>query len=473
MRIPDFGALKLLVAGDAMLDRYWYGDTGRVSPEAPVPVVRIGYTEDRPGGAANVALGLAALGAGTRLVAPVAEDEAGDALKAGLAGFGVEPVWSEQRAVRTTTKLRVVSQHQQMLRLDFEDSAEAIPALTAADLGSLEDVHAVVLSDYGKGALADPQPLIQAARAAGVPVLVDPKRTDFEAYAGATVLTPNRGELERIVGRCRDETELIGRGRGLLARLDIEALLITRGNAGATLLGHEAEPVHIGAQCREVFDVTGAGDTVIAVLAAALAAGEALPQAAALANLAAGVVVAKLGTTAVDPGELREAAHRWQPLDNRRGVITEAELLPLIRAARERQNVIVMTNGCFDLLHPGHVAYLQQAAALGDRLVVAVNDDASVSRLKGAGRPINPLAYRMAMLAGLVSVDWVVPFAEDTPARLIEAVAPDVLVKGGDYQVADIAGHESVLARGGQVKILPLIADHSSTATIERLRGKR
>jgi D-beta-D-heptose 7-phosphate kinase/D-beta-D-heptose 1-phosphate adenosyltransferase len=473
MRIPDFSPVKVLVAGDVMLDRYWYGDTGRISPEAPVPVVRVGDTEDRPGGAANVALGLASLGCAAALVAPSGDDEPARTLEALLGRAGVDAGLLRGHARRTTTKLRVVSQHQQMIRLDFEDATDSVQPVTAGDLeAALNGVQAVVLSDYAKGALADPRPLIRAARAAGRPVLVDPKRTDLSAYAGATVLTPNRGEFERVVGHCRDEETLVARGLALLDEIDVEALLLTRGEEGMTLLQRGSEPVHIPAQAQEVFDVTGAGDTVIAALAAALAAGDSMAQAAALANLAAGVVVGKLGTATVSPAELRAAAHRWQPVSAHRGVVDEDTLRGLVTGVQARQDVVVMTNGCFDILHPGHVAYLEQAAALGDRLVVAVNDDDSVGRLKGNGRPINPLSHRMAVLAGLAAVDWVVPFSEDTPARLIGAVGPDVLVKGGDYRVEDIAGHESVLARGGEVRVLPFVEGYSTTGIIDRL-GKR
>ncbi len=470
MRIPEFDNVALLVAGDVMLDRYWHGDTARISPEAPVPVVRVGETSDRPGGAANVARGVSALGGRARLVAPVGDDEAAGALGRALVGDGVECRWQRHPAMRTITKLRVVSQHQQMIRLDFEDAAERVPALSPAAIESaLDGMDALILSDYAKGALGDPGPLIAAARSRGLPVLVDPKRADLQAYRGATVITPNRSEFERVVGACADEATLQARGAALVEQLEVDALLVTRGEEGMTLVRRGAEPVHIPAQAQEVFDVTGAGDTVIAVFAAALAAGDDLTQAAAVANLAAGVVVGKLGTATANAAELRSAARRWQPGGGRHDVLGEAELRERVAAARARQEVVVMTNGCFDILHPGHVACLEQARALGDRLVVAVNDDASVRRLKGDARPVNPLAHRMAVLAGLASVDWVVPFAEDTPARVIEAVSPDVLVKGGDYRVEDVAGHEHVLAGGGEVRILPLVEGYSTSGIVERL----
>lgn len=473
MRIPDFAAVRLLVAGDVMLDRYWYGSTHRISPEAPVPVVRIQSDEDRAGGAANVALGLAALGAGASLLGRVGQDEAAGRLRGLLEDAGVRAALVDDAPLPTITKLRVISHHQQMIRLDFEAGADAAAALPlAAFERELGAVDAVVLSDYAKGALFEVPALIKAARARGLPVLVDPKQADFGVYRGATLLTPNRQEFERAAGPCRDEAELAERGAALLERLDWQALLITRGEEGMTLLQRGRPPLHIPAQAQEVFDVTGAGDTVIAVLAAAVAAGEDLAQAAILANLAAGVAVGKLGTATVSLADLRRAASAPQPHQSRLGLVDEEALLAQLAAARGRGERIVMTNGCFDLLHPGHVSYLEAARRLGDRLIVAVNDDASVTRLKGPQRPINPLAHRAGVLAGLAAVDWVVPFAEDTPARLIERLAPDVLVKGGDYRVEDIAGHQSVLARGGEVRILPFLEGHSTSAMVRRIQER-
>ena len=472
MKLPDFSQTRILVVGDVMLDRYWYGDTARISPEAPVPVVNIRQNEERAGGAANVALGLAALGVQASLIGQTGDDEAADCLSSLLERGSIEAHLQRTPGHPTITKLRVISHHQQMIRLDFEGDAYDSPGLEAeAVKPRLDGVDAVVLSDYAKGALKHASALIEAARAAGLPVLVDPKQEDFAVYRGATMLTPNRREFERAVGRCRTEDELVERGGKLIEQMDWEALLITRGEEGMTLLQRTGEPVHIAAQAHEVFDVTGAGDTVIAALAAAVAAGEPLPQAAALANLAASVAVGKLGTATVSRDELRQAAERGGRR-HAHGVVTEPHLLELVRQAHARRESVVMTNGCFDILHPGHVAYLEQARALGDRLVVAVNDDDSVRRLKGEGRPVHSVAHRMAVLSALSSVDWVVPFSEDTPARLIEAVAPDVLAKGGDYQVEDIAGHGSVLAQGGEVKILPYLEAHSTTGTIERIRGR-
>ncbi|WP_332825932.1 D-glycero-beta-D-manno-heptose 1-phosphate adenylyltransferase, partial [Ramlibacter sp.] len=271
-----------------------------------------------------------------------------------------------------------------------------------------------------------------------------------------------------IVGRCHDEAELVAKGAKLMRELELGALLVTRGEHGMTLLRPEHAPLHLPARAREVFDVTGAGDTVISTLAASLAADEELPQAVALANLAAGIVVGKLGTAAISAPELRRAVQREQ--GSERGVLSLEQLLVAIDDARAHGEKIVFTNGCFDILHAGHVTYLEQARAQGDRLVLAVNDDASVSRLKGPGRPINSVDRRMAVLAGLGAVDWVVSFSEDTPERLLKQVQPDVLVKGGDYGIDQVVGADIVSAYGGEVRVLGLVENSSTTAIVEKIR---
>jgi len=468
--IPEFDAVRVLVAGDLMLDRYWHGATDRISPEAPVPVVHVGAIEQRPGGAGNVALNLAALGIGSTVIGVTGDDPAGEELEHLLGNAGVDCHFHRQLDAATVTKLRVISRHQQLIRLDFEDG---FPGLQARDLlplfrPQLAGAAAVVLSDYGKGALRTPQPLIEAARQAGLPVLVDPKGRDFTLYRGASLITPNLAEFEAVVGRSANLEAMVERAEALIAECGIEALLITRGEEGMSLIQPGQAPLHLPARAREVFDVTGAGDTVIATLAAGIAAGLALPQATALANLAAGIVVGKLGTATVTVPELRRALREQQD-DAVHGVVSEADLLLALADARAHGERIVMTNGCFDLLHAGHVGYLEQARTRGDRLIVAVNDDASVRRLKGAGRPVNPLAQRMAVLAGLAAVDWVVPFGQDTPARLIGRVLPDVLVKGGDYRPEQIAGHDAVVTHGGRVEILDFLDGCSTTAMLARL----
>jgi D-beta-D-heptose 7-phosphate kinase/D-beta-D-heptose 1-phosphate adenosyltransferase len=471
LSMPRFDQAPVLVVGDVMLDRYWHGAASRISPEAPVPVVKVEQIEDRPGGAANVALNIAALGARAVLVGVTGEDEAADSLRDSLTAVGVKSYFQQVAHQPTIVKLRVMSRHQQLLRLDFEEPFDTDAQVLQQQVEALlDEVKVLVLSDYGKGALTNHQVLIQAARRRGIPVLADPKGKDFSVYRGTTLITPNLSEFELIVGRCEDESELVRRGARLMRELDLGALLITRGEHGMTLLRPDHAPLHLPARAREVFDVTGAGDTVISTLAASLAAGEELPAAVALANLAAGIVVGKLGTAAISAPELRRAVQREE--GSERGVLSLEQLLIAVEDARAHGEKIVFTNGCFDILHAGHVTYLEQARAQGDRLILAVNDDASVSRLKGPGRPINAVERRMAVLAGLEAVDWVVSFSEDTPQRLLKQVQPDVLVKGGDYGIDQVVGADIVHAYGGEVRVLGLVENSSTSAIVEKIRSR-
>lgn len=470
LALPDYNRARVLVVGDVMLDRYWHGPARRISPEAPVPVVKVEQQEQRAGGAANVALNIASLGGHATLLGLVGDDEAANALEASLRGLKVTTALERHPTLPTITKLRVLASHQQLLRLDFEESFhDADPAPLQQRFEALLDgISVVVVSDYDKGTLAGVRGLIQAARARGIAVLVDPKGKEFDKYSGATLLTPNMGEFEAVVGRCRDDVELAAKGHALREKLHLDALLVTRGEHGMTLLTRDGGEFHQPTRAREVFDVTGAGDTVIATLAASLAAGSELPVACALANAAAGVVVGKLGTSTVSPLEL--AAAVGGALESGFGVVGEEQLLLAVTMAKARGEKVVMTNGCFDILHAGHVAYLNEARKLGDRLIVAVNDDDSVRRLKGDGRPVNPVDRRMSVLAGLQAVDWVVPFGEDTPARLIGRVLPDLLVKGGDYQPDQIAGADAVWANGGEVRVLRFLDGCSTTEIINAIR---
>ena len=469
--MPPFQQARVLVVGDVMLDRYWHGKATRISPEAPVPVVRVANREDRPGGAGNVALNIAALGAAASLVGIVGADEAGEELHSRLKAAGVLCDFAVCGAAPTITKLRVIAQHQQLLRLDFEQEfgAEAVAALEARAVALLGGAQVLVLSDYNKGALQNTRELIAAARARGIPVVADPKGSDFSKYHGATVITPNLSEFETIVGKCRTEEELSARGLKLMAELDLEALLITRGEHGMTLLRPGHPELHMPTRAQEVFDVTGAGDTVVAVLAASLAAGHTLDDGTALANLAAGLAVGKLGTAAISGPELRRAIQREE--GSGRGVMTAEQLRLAVEDARAHGEKVVFTNGCFDIIHAGHVGYLAEARKLGQRLIVAINDDASVKRLKGPGRPINPVERRMAVLAGLEAVDWVVSFADDTPEALLRLLKPDILVKGGDYSIDQVVGGEYVLGYGGEVHVLAFLDNCSTSAIVEKLKG--
>ncbi len=451
-----------------MLDRYLFGGTSRISPEAPVPVVHVQKNDDRAGGAANVAANLARLGVSTSLLGIVGNDDEAEALRAAIEANGIDCEFVTVDGWPTITKTRVQSRGQQLIRIDREaplpaDTAELVKALD----GQLDQADAVVLSDYGKGSLAEVAAMIEACNAKNIPVFVDPKGNDFGKYRGATAITPNQGEFDAVAGAPDDDDDMVRRARQMMDNLELSALLVTRSEKGMLLIDGDAQPRFLTTRAREVYDVTGAGDTVIAVLAAAVAAGAGFDSAAALANLAAGLVVGKIGVASVTPSELRVALHRRG--QGGRGLVAEEQLLPLLDEARERGERVIMTNGCFDVLHAGHVAYLEEAKSLGDRLVVAINDDDSVRRLKGEPRPVNQLEDRMLVLAGLASVDWVVPFSEDTPERLIAAALPDVLVKGGDYKAEDIAGAREVLANGGEVRILAFREGQSSSRIIEKL----
>lgn len=466
---PPFQQARVLVVGDVMLDRYWHGSTSRISPEAPVPVVRVGGTEDRPGGAANVALNIAALGGAASLGGITGQDEAATTLAERLQAAGVRCDFQRSATAPTITKLRVISRQQQLLRADFEQAfpRQDIDAVTERALRLMPEAGALVLSDYDKGALGDPQRLIGAARRQGIPVIVDPKGRDFARYRGATVLTPNLTEFETVAGACNSEAELVEKGLEMLESLSLQALLITRGEQGMTLLQAGRPEYHLPARAREVFDVTGAGDTVISVLAATLAAGGSLEQGTALANIAAGLAVGRLGTAAISAPELRRAVQLEQ--GSARGVMSAEQLAVAVEDARAHGERIVFTNGCFDIIHAGHVGYLAEARKLGDRLIVAVNDDDSVRRLKGQGRPVNPLERRMAVLAGLEAVDWVVGFAEDTPEPLLALLKPDVLAKGGDYSEDQVVGAGYVREYGGEVRVLAFLDNCSTSAIVRRL----
>jgi len=469
LKLPEFSKAKVLVVGDIMLDHYWHGNTSRISPEAPVPVVHIGGDEHRPGGAANVALNIAALNAKAILLGITGDDNSAIVLEQLLVEKGVDCQFAKQNDLETITKLRVISRQQQLIRLDFEKNLANAnhDALIEQYKVLLNEVDVVILSDYGKGTLEKVELLIKLAREQNKIVLIDPKGNDFNKYRHASLITPNFGEFSAIAGQCSTDEEVHIAAVNLKQELNLESLLVTRGEHGMTLVDDKNEALHLTAHAREVFDVTGAGDTVISVIAAALACGESLADATAVANIAAGIVVGKLGTAAITESELRLALKREQEHDL--GVVSEDTLIAAVVDAKARGEKVIMTNGCFDILHAGHVSYLEMARQMGDRLIVAVNSDESIKRIKGEKRPIVPLDQRMAVLAGLASVDWVVEFSEDTPERLICEVLPDILVKGGDYRAEEVAGFECVTENGGKVEILHFVEGCSTTDVIKKI----
>ena len=467
---------ELWVVGDLMLDEYVQGAVERISPEAPVPVVRVGGTDARLGGAANVARQAAVLGARVVLGGLVGDDATGELLiedcqRAGIDTRGVV----RDRKRRTTRKLRVLGHGQQLVRLDWEDVAPCSAELAAEireRMGDSAWPQALILSDYAKGVLTDEclSQFIGPARERGCPVLVDPKRRDLSAYRGASILTPNLGELCQAVGRRLDPADLqtiAEAARPLVQSASLQGILVTLSEHGMMFVRADGTYHHIAAERRAVSDVTGAGDTAVAVLGSALAAGATVEQAMAIANTAAGLAVAEVGAVAIEPSRICSALG-----DQTAGKVLSREQLAARAAEWHRRGKrIVFTNGCFDLLHAGHVFLLQQAAKLGDILVLAINSDASVRRLKGRGRPIVPASDRATLLAALSCVDVVTVFDEDTPLDLLRLLRPHVLAKGQDYALPEVVGRELVEANGGRVELVPLLDERSTTALFERIRA--
>ncbi len=461
------------VIGDLMLDEYVMGAVERVSPEAPVPVVRVRDTEHRLGGAANVARQVAALGAKVILAGTIGTDPAGDDLLRLCAASGIDARGVVRTpARRTTRKLRVLGHSQQLLRLDWEDSqpCEAEVGVRMLEALAGETPDAVILSDYAKGVLTPHIIGAITARAGRAPVVVDPKSRDFSRYHGATTVTPNLRELELASGKTLDPTDpaaVAAAARPLIIAAGLSSMVVTLSEHGMLVVPAEGPPIPVLASRREVFDVTGAGDTAIAVLALSLAAKASLAVAAKLANAAAGVSVGQVGAVAVDADSIRGELTASPDAK----VLSCAELAARSVSWRMSGKRIVFTNGCYDLLHAGHLSLLHGAARLGDVLVLAINSDASVRRLKGPERPLVPQAERAALLAALACVDAVTVFDEDTPLAIIEAVRPHVLVKGADYAPDQVVGREVVEAHGGRVALVPLLPQKSTLALVERIKG--
>lgn len=473
----NFSTARVLVVGDVIFDQYFHGSASRISPEAPVPVVLVDTINARLGGAANVALNVKALGASVTVLGVTGNDMAADQLKALLTEKDIPYRFLTASGKKTIHKLRVLSQHHQMMRLDQEESLHIESAVERAlFLSYFEealDCHdIVILSDYAKGTLKGlSETLIERARLHQRPVVIDPKSIDPTCYRGADILTPNLKEFETWVGPCTSLSVLEIKAKALLTQYDIGCLVLTRSEQGISVFQHDAPALHVPAHAKEVCDVTGAGDTVIAVLAVGLGSQYSIKQSVIFANRAAGIVVGKLGTATVTPQELQQ--HLAEETEIESGVLDESALLAQVAAAKLRGETIVFTNGCFDLLHAGHVSYLNEAKALGSRLIVAVNTDSSVKKLKGETRPIHSEDDRMLLLANLKAVDWVVPFSDDTPTALIEKISPNIMVKGGDYHdIQALPGASHVLSIGGRVKILSLKPGRSTTNTVRKIQEK-
>jgi D-beta-D-heptose 7-phosphate kinase / D-beta-D-heptose 1-phosphate adenosyltransferase len=481
MNLSALTQKRILVVGDVMLDRYLWGDARRISPEAPVPVVRVRQHSEVPGGAGNVAANLAGLECPVSILGVCGNDEAGNRLRKIFLEKGIEPLLQESIARPTITKTRVMARGQQLLRLDEEEPRILSPELEEKIIARFEReapvCDVVVLSDYGKGIFQTPnlcQHLIGFCRTRGIPVLVDPKGADWTRYQEATCITPNTAELERVTGSTAEESELelLQSASAIRRQYGLEWLLVTRGSRGMILCGNDASPLIIPARAREVFDVSGAGDTVIASLAAGLALGLSFARAAQLSNLAAGIVVGKLGTQPITRPELSSAIE----LNDMQRQSTGASKIAALESARilvkswqSSGQKVVFTNGCYDLLHPGHIHLLHQCRDLGDRLIVGLNTDASVRRLKGDSRPIVAERDRAAIVSALGCVDLVVLFDEDTPLQLIQAIKPDILVKGEDYRLDQVVGRQAVESYGGRVCLVPLLQGYSTTQITEKI----
>ncbi|MEO6982637.1 MAG: bifunctional D-glycero-beta-D-manno-heptose-7-phosphate kinase/D-glycero-beta-D-manno-heptose 1-phosphate adenylyltransferase HldE [Edaphobacter sp.] len=471
----NFSQLKILVIGDIMLDRYIHGDVDRISPEAPVPVIRHARRYERAGGAANVAMNLAGLGCQTFLAGFWGNDTEQAELAAILDRTGIDTTGVVSSSLPTISKTRIVGRNQQLLRLDIE-SRETPPDVESKRLTDratelVTKVHAVILSDYAKGALSNElcAAVIRAAQTANVPVLADPKTPDFSKYSGATTACPNLGELALATGIPAHQTEaLLTAGQALVAEHNFQFLTVTMSEKGISLLRRDSK-YHSPARAREVFDVSGAGDTVIATLAACLAGGLQAEAAVELANLAAGIVVSKVGTVPIARHELVAALTPSTCTTAEEKVLDLDRIRLRVAEWRASGETIVFTNGCFDLLHVGHITLLEECRRFGSKLVLGLNADASICRLKGPARPIVGERERARVMAALASVDAVVLFAEDTPLELIRAIRPNVLVKGGDYTIDTVVGHEEVIAAGGRVEIVPTVEGFSTTNIVKKL----
>jgi D-beta-D-heptose 7-phosphate kinase/D-beta-D-heptose 1-phosphate adenosyltransferase len=479
-QLEQFTTCSVAVIGDLMLDCYLYGDVSRISPEAPVPVVRAKSEKVLAGGAANVAANLATLGLAVRVVGLTGQDDARDLLIEALKGSGAVDcggvVASPNR--RTTKKLRVMGAHQQVVRVDHEDivpcDASVLGQFMQSCLAATEAADIVILSDYGKGALSDDivRSVIARARQLGKRVVVDPKRKDFAAYRGASILTPNRRELTEATGLPCETDEEAAAAAARASETTGADILLTRSEKGLSYFPVQGEPLHLATVARSVFDVSGAGDTVVAALSAGLAAGFRMVDAMRMANHAAGIVVSKLGAACVTREELAASLSAENAsTDVEDGRLLDIEGAMALRWRWAQENLTVgVTNGCFDLIHPGHIALIRRAVESCDRLIVALNSDDSVRRLKGSSRPVQDQHARAGVLGALKGVSAVVIFSDDTPLKTIEALRPDVLVKGADYALRDVVGADLVAAGGGRVILVDLEEEHSTSDIVARIK---
>lgn len=467
--LKSFKGIKCLVVGDLMVDKYWNGTSSRISPEAPVPILNVISSNNRLGGAANVAANISSLGATTGIISVVGNDTEGKWILASLKKSGINTNVFLEDDLSTIVKLRVMSKKHQMIRLDFEEEnhyQNYSKSIYNKYAEQIDNYDLVVLSDYNKGVLANTSnKIIELAKIKNIPVIADPKGSDFSRYMGCTVLTPNKSEFEAIVGKCNDKVDIESKGKILRKELNIDTLIITCGEEGISVISKDIDPFHIGTDVKDVVDVTGAGDTVMAVLSCAISQGVDLKTAILWCNIAAGINVQKTGTSVISFNELKNGLN----YNTTNKIKTLDEIKKDTFLYKENNKKIVFTNGCFDILHSGHAKYLQEAKKKGDYLVVAVNSDESVRKLKGSSRPINNVDLRMQLLSSLEVVDAVVCFSQDTPLDIIKIIKPDVLVKGGDYKTSQIVGADFVLQNGGRVEVVTFIHGLSSSNILEKV----
>ncbi len=478
--LDRFADARVMCIGDLMYDRFVYGDVDRISAEAPIQVLRVTDENAMLGGVGNAARNVVALGARCVLVAVVGDDATGTQIRALAENEDrLEPRLIVEAGRTSTVKTRYIAAGQQLLRADEEVTRPLAPdtlkQLIATVRETLKDVDVVVLSDYAKGVLGDEllAALTAEARSAGVRVIADPKRRDFATYTGVTVLKPNEAELAAATGMpCGSDDEVAAAARSAMADCGFAAVMVSRSKKGMSLIEGAAEPLHLPARALEVFDVSGAGDTVVATTAVAMGAGAELAAAAQLANVAGGIVVGKVGTAVVSPDELASALMEAEVLSSESKVVSTNAASDAVARWKAQGLRVGFTNGCFDLLHPGHVSLLGEARSACDRLIVGLNSDDSVRRLKGDDRPVQNETARALVLASLSTVDLVVLFGEDTPLHLIETLKPDVLVKGSDYKIDEVVGSDFVRGYGGEVKLAKIVPGHSSSDVIARMTNR-
>jgi len=461
-------SLSILVIGDVMLDEYWFGNCNKISPEAPVPVTKIINKNFKVGGAGNVALNLAEINSNVALVSTIGKDVEGKIIKKILNNKNIDLNFKEVDDCQTIKKLRIFSKHHQMIRLDFESKKEKYKIKLDNKLKKKIDNHKLVLiSDYEKGSLMEVKKIINYAKLKSKLIIIDPKGNDFSKYKGASILTPNIYEFTQIVGVIKNKSMLIKKARDLIKKSSLIGLLITQGKNGMTFVSKD-KVIHKNSLVQDIYDVTGAGDTVIAIFSAYLNLGKTYEESMDMANIAASIVIKKIGTSTASKKEIDEIYELKNKKPNKKIYISNSDILQKVETIKKRNKKIILTNGCFDVIHAGHIHLLENAKKLGDFLIVAINSDKSIKALKGNNRPINKLSARIEVLKALACVDLIITFDELTPLKIIKMISPDYLVKGGDYKIKDVIGAAIVKANKGKVKIIKIKKGFSTTKILQK-----